>query len=137
MAAGRPVSSVPPFGLGQHIGLHELDLRNQTLGTSGNAMIEALFNREWRVGGNSSAVDATAWDAAEGYEVVSAPSMRMVVSLDDFDDSRWINLTGVSGHAYHPNYTDQTELYVEGRTLRWRHSRAAVEDAAEHRLTLK
>ena len=27
-----------------------------------------------------STVDATSWDAAEGYEVTSAPSMRMVVS---------------------------------------------------------
>ena len=45
-----------------------------------------------------SIVNATGWDAVEGYDVTAAPSMRMVVSLADFDDSRWINLTGVSGH---------------------------------------
>ena len=65
-----------------------------------------------------------------------APSMRMVVSLADFDDSRWINLTGASGHAFHPNYTDQTELYVDGRTLPWAYSKDAVDDAGEHSLTL-
>ncbi|WP_245644553.1 penicillin acylase family protein [Nocardioides jensenii] len=116
--------------------LHQLDLRNQTLGTSGIGAVEALFNREFRVGGGSSLVNATSWDAAEGYEVTSAPSMRMVVSLADFDDSRWINLTGNSGHAYHSNYTDQTELFVEGRTLPWVFSEDAVDDAEEHTLTL-
>ena len=45
--------------------------------------------------------------------------MRMVVSLADFDDSRWINLTGVSGHPFSPHYTDQTDLWVAGETLPW------------------
>lgn len=116
--------------------LHRLDLRNQTLGESGIGAVEALFNRDFRIGGGGSLVNATSWDAREGYEVTSAPSMRMVVSLADFDDSRWINLTGNSGHAFHSNYTDQTELFVEGRTLPWAFSRDAVDERAEHTLTL-
>lgn len=117
--------------------LHTLDLRNQTLGVSGSAMIEALFNRSWRIGGGSSVVNATGWNAAEGYEVTSAPSMRMVVSLADFDDSRWINLTGVSGHAFHPHYTDQTDLFVAGRTLPWRFTASAVRAAGQDTLRLR
>jgi penicillin amidase len=62
--------------------------------------------------------------------------MRMVVSLADFDDSRWVNLTGVSGHPFNAHYTDQTDLWAEGRTLRWLFSRDAVEEAGEHTLTL-
>ena len=49
--------------------------------------------------------------------------MRMVVSLADLDDSRWINLTGVSGHPFHEHYTDQTDLWARGQTLPWPHSR--------------
>ena len=45
--------------------------------------------------------------------------MRMVVPLDDLDASRWINLTGASGHAYNDHYTDQTELWADGETLPW------------------
>ena len=41
--------------------------------------------------------------------------MRMVVDLDDLDGSRWVNLTGASGHAFDAHYTDQTELWVDGR----------------------
>ncbi|WP_322920203.1 penicillin acylase family protein [Nocardioides renjunii] len=117
--------------------LHRMNLHNATLGESGVGPVERLFNRDgWEVGGGSSIVDATSWNAVEGFEVTAAPSMRMVVSLADWDDSRWINLTGVSGHPASSHYADQTELYVEGETLPWAYTRAAVEEAAEDRLVL-
>ncbi len=117
--------------------LHRLDLVEPTLGASGIGPVEWLVNRGgWEVGGGPAAVDASSYTASLGYVVDSAPSMRMVVSLSDFDDSRWINLTGVSGHPFHPHYTDQTDLWAKGETLPWRFSRAAVLDAGEHTLTL-
>ncbi len=117
--------------------LHRLDLHNQTLGESGVGPVEWLVNRgPWAVGGGSSTVDATSWDAAKGYDVTSAPSMRMVVSLADFDQSRWINLTGVSGHPFDAHYTDQTDLWARGESLPWRSSRAAVERDGHETLTL-
>jgi penicillin amidase len=72
-----------------------------------------------------------------GYGVTAAPSMRMVVSVADWDDSRWINLTGVSGHPASDHYTDQTDLWARGETLPWRFSRDAVEAAGEDVLTLR
>lgn len=118
--------------------LHRLDLRNKTLGESGMAPVEALLNRDGGgIGGGGSLVNATAWNAALGYEVTAAPSMRMVVSLADLDDSRWVNLTGASGHAFDDHYTDQTELFVDGRTLAWPFSREAVADGRDETLTLK
>ena len=117
--------------------LHELRLESSTLGASGVGVVERLFNRGgWEAGGGTSIVDATAWDAREGFEVTTAPSMRMVVSLADLDDSRWINLTGVSGHAFHPHYSDQTDLMVEGRTLPWAFTEDAVRAAGDDVLTL-
>src|SRR5439155_20507366 len=81
--------------------LHRLDLQNQSLGQSDISLVRRLFNRGgFRVAGGGAAVDAAGWDAAKGYDVDWAPSMRMVVSLKDFDDSRWVNLTGASGHAF-------------------------------------
>ena len=117
--------------------LHRLNLHNATLGESGVGPVERLLNRDgYMVGGGNAIVNATGWDAAEGYEVFWAPSMRMVVSLANLDDSRWVNLTGVSGHPGSGHYTDQTDLYVAGQTLPWAFSRSAVEDAAEDTLTL-
>ena len=75
-----------------------------------------------RSAGGTAAVDASSWDASaedRPYVVTQRPSMRMVVSLADLDDSRWINLTGVSGHPFHEHYTDQTDLWARGETLPW------------------
>jgi len=117
--------------------LHELELRSSTLGESGIGIVERLFNRGgWEVGGGGSLVNATSWDARTGYQVATAPSMRMVVPLDDLDAARWINLTGVSGHAFHPHYTDQTDLWARGETLPWAFSEKAVEASAEDVLVL-
>jgi penicillin amidase len=118
--------------------LHTLTLKNASLGESGVAPIEWLFNRgPWHVGGGSSIVDATGWDASEGFAVNRVPSMRMVVDLSDFDRSTWINLTGASGHAFDAHYTDQTDLWASGRTRPWPFSAAAVKQAATQTLTLR
>jgi penicillin amidase len=117
--------------------LHRMRLEHQTLGTSGVGGVEWLFNRgDFEIGGAGSVVNATTWEAPLGYGVTAAPSMRMVVSLDDLDDSRWVNLTGVSGHAFHEHYTDQTEVFAEGGTLAWPFSEDAVRESAEDTLTL-
>jgi penicillin amidase len=117
---------------------HQLDLQNSTLGQSDNPLVRWLFNRGgYQLGGGTSIVDATGWDAASGsYDVTEAPSMRMVVSLANLDQSRWINLTGVSGHAFNSHYTDQTDLWADGRSLAWPFTSRAVDHATVDRLTL-
>jgi len=116
---------------------HVLNLENQSLGQSDIGLVRWLFNRGgYQVGGGPDVVDATSWDAAQGYDVTVAPSMRMVVSLADLDRSTWVNLTGVSGHAFSSHYTDQTDLWVQGKTLPWPFTPKAVEAAADQTLTL-
>ncbi|WP_107401885.1 penicillin acylase family protein [Streptomyces oceani] len=117
--------------------LHRLMLRNQTLGTEGPGAIQWLLNRgPWELGGGEAAVNATGWNAAGGYDVSWVPSMRMVVNLANLDDSSWINLTGASGHAYHPNYVDQTDMWAEGEQLTWAFSEKAVEKSTDDKMAL-
>ena len=117
--------------------LHEIDLVSDTLGSSGIAPIEALFNRgPYRVGGGASVVNATGWVLGESYQTVTVPSMRMVIDLSDFDDSTWNHLTGASGHAFHPHYTDQTEDWTVGEQSDWAFSAKAVKAAAVDTLVL-
>jgi penicillin amidase len=117
---------------------HQMDLENP-LGSSDTALVRWLFNRGgYQVGGGGEIVDATGWNAAaDGYDVTAAPSMRMVVSLADLDKSRWVNLTGASGHAFDRHYVDQTKLWLDGETLPWVSSRGAVQDATDQTLTLR
>jgi penicillin amidase len=117
--------------------LHQMFLKNQTLGKEGPAVLQGLFNRgPWNVGGGEAAVNATGWNAAGGYQVTWVPSMRMVVNLADLDKSRWINLTGASGHAYSAHYYDQTDKWAKGELLPWAFGEKAVKAAAKDTLTL-
>lgn len=116
---------------------HTLTLVNQTLGDSGSGLVNSIFNRgPYDVGGGSGLIDATGWDAAKGYEVTAVPSMRMIVDLARLDKSRWIQLTGNSGHAFNRNYTDQTTLWLKGQTMPWAFSAAAIARTTKDTLTL-
>ncbi|THC47865.1 penicillin acylase family protein [Streptomyces sp. A1499] len=118
--------------------LHRLTLKNQTLGTEGPGWLQFVLNRgPWNLGGGEAAVNATGWNAAGGYGVVWVPSMRMVVNLKDLDKSKWINLTGASGHAYNAHYDDQTDKWAKGELLPWAHSRQAVEKSTSDKLVLR
>jgi penicillin amidase len=117
--------------------IHTLALRNATFGKSGIGPIEWLFNPEPAgVSGGDAIVNATGWDAADGYEVDAVPSMRMIVDLSNLDNSRWIQLTGNSGHAFHPNYDDQFELWRTGQNLPMRWNLDTIKSESTDTLTL-
>ncbi|MFE9022282.1 penicillin acylase family protein [Streptomyces sp. NPDC007808] len=118
--------------------LHRLFLKNQTLGTAGPGFLQYVLNRgPWKLSGGEGTVNATGWNAAGGYGVVWVPSMRMVVNLGDLDKSKWINLTGASGHAYNAHYTDQTDKWADGELLDWSFSDDAVTKSTSDTLVLK
>jgi penicillin amidase len=119
--------------------LHRLTLQDRLLG--GDTVpepIQMLVNRgPYDAPGGASAVDAMSWDASTGsFAVTSAPSMRMVISFDDFDRSRWVNQTGASGHPASRKYDDQVGAWLEGRSYQWRFSEAQVKAATVDTLRL-
>jgi penicillin G amidase len=117
--------------------IHKVQLRNQSLGNSGIKPIESLFNRgDYQVGGGPAVVDAMAFDDLQGYAVTSASAMRMLIDLGDLDNSRWVNQTGVSGHAFHRHYDDQSQLWANRQMWPFVSSRAAVEARSETRQEL-
>ncbi len=107
-------------------------------GSSVPGLVRSFVNPDpVEVGGGSSIVDATAWDASQGYGVTAAPSMRMVVDLGDLDSSTWVTLTGTSGHPASPHYADQLGAWAQGTTFPWPFSTAATQADAVDRLTLR
>jgi penicillin amidase len=92
--------------------LHTSTFRNATLGESGIAPIEALFNRgPFPTAGGASIVNATAWKVGESFDVTWLPSMRMIVDLSNLNNSVTVHTTGQSGHAYHDHYIDMADLW--------------------------
>ncbi len=122
--------------------LHTVTFHNQSLGTSGVAPIEAIFNRgPYPTSGGNSIVNATSWDAAEtdpvkAYQVTWLPSERMIVDFSNLAASVSLNTTGESGHAFHPNYDDQIELWrtIQYHPMLW--DRTQVESASKDHLVL-
>jgi penicillin amidase len=112
--------------------LHKVRLHNQTLGVSGIKPIEDLFNRgDYQLGGGPAVVNAMAYDDREGYAVTEGPTMRMLIDLGDLDASRWVNQSGVSGHAYNRHYDDQIELWANQQLWPFVSSPGAVEARTE------
>jgi penicillin amidase len=92
--------------------LHTATFQNQTLGKSGIAPIEMLFNRgPFPTSGGASIVNATGWNATKNFELTSLPSLRMIVDLGDLRNSLTVHPTGQSGHAYDPHYIDMVDLW--------------------------
>ena len=60
----------------------------------------------------------------------------MGIDVSDRDASTWQNLTGQSGHAFHPHYRDQAEGWATGDQYAWTYSPEAVARAEEDSLTL-
>jgi penicillin amidase len=117
--------------------LHKVRLQNPTLGSSGIKPVEDLFNRgDYQVGGGPAVVNAMAYDDRTGYAVTDGPTMRMLIDLGDLDASRWVNQSGVSGHAFNRHYDDQTRLWANQQLWPFVSSRGAVDARTETRQEL-
>jgi penicillin amidase len=102
--------------------LHTVTFRNASLGKSGIAPIEALFNRGgFPTAGNGETVNANRWRADKSFEVTDIPSLRAIFDLAKLDNSVAIHAPGQSGHAFHPNYRDAIDSWrqVQYHPLSW------------------
>ncbi len=120
--------------------LHTATFRNQSLGRSGVAPVEALFNRgPFRVSGGPGIVNAASYNfnRANPYEATGIPSMRLIVDLSNLNATQFINTTGQSGHAFSPHYIDMADKWRNIEYLPLWFGRADVERATIHTLTLQ
>jgi penicillin amidase len=125
--------------------LHTATFVNGTLGRSGIAAIEGVFNRgPFSVSGSAATVNNTTVNLArddldpplDAYAVGTIPSMRMIVDLSNLANSRTVNTTGESGHAYHPHYVDMADpwRFIQYHPMLW--NTENVQKQAEAHLTL-
>jgi penicillin amidase len=117
--------------------LHRATFENQSLGQSGIAPIEAIFNRgPVEVDGTMSTVNNTGYDPAEPYDESKVPSYRQIIDLSDFARSVSVHTTGQSGHPFHPHYDDMIDLWrnIQLHPMLW--ARSDVEASAADHLTL-
>ncbi len=116
--------------------LHTITFVNQTLGKSGIAPIESIFNRgPYPDDGAGASINAAAGDRT--LAVVTAPSWRMIVDMNDFSQSQAIHATGQSGHAFNPHYDDMIRPWIEIQYNPFLYNKDEVLRNAEATLTLQ
>jgi len=117
--------------------LHTATFENASLGQSGIAPIERLFNRgPVEVDGTAATVNNTGYSASEPYGVAVVPSYRQIIDLADFSRSLAIFTTGESGHPFSPHYDDMIDLWRNFQYHRVLWTRAEVVAGSEAHLTL-
>ncbi len=116
--------------------LHTVTFANQTLGRSGTALIENIFNRgPFPAPGSMGVVNAVG-NHPETFEVRSGPSWRAIYDVGDWDRSLGIHTTGQSGHTYHPHYDDMIPLWLRGENVPLPWTREAVVRGSRETLIL-
>jgi penicillin amidase len=88
------------------------------------------------VAGTGRTVFMERYPPGEGYSVAVGPSMRQVVPLGFRSLARSVIPTGASGHFFERHYSDQTLLWLGGRTHPAWTDPAEIEANAESRLRL-
>lgn len=119
--------------------VHQVTFRSNPLGESGIEPLERIVNRgPVAVGGSGRSVNANAfgWDIDSFATVRSNPSMRMIIDLGDFNNSRAIHPTGQSGHPFHPHYDDMIDLWAAGSYHDFAFGTSKIDAMTEQILTL-
>jgi penicillin amidase len=134
--------------------LHTIAFREETLGDSGIAPLEAYFNRgSLPVDGAAGAVNNNYYLASRLYAdpydpdvrpvglgqvfaVTNGPSYRFTIDMANLDGARIIQTTGQSGNPFDKHYGDLIESWRTGKTVPLLFTRAAVEATADATLTL-
>jgi penicillin amidase len=84
------------------------------------SILEKSFNiGPYDIGGDQTTVNNSTYNFVDAYRNgtyidVVGPSMRMITDLADMDHTYSINSTGQSGQPIHPNYEDQSRLWLYG-----------------------
>jgi acyl-homoserine-lactone acylase len=66
--------------------------------------------------GDSHTVNVAHYAWGENFDTYAIPAMRLVVDFNRPEPAELIIHTGVSGNASSAHYTDQTKLFLEGRS---------------------
>jgi len=85
--------------------------------------------------GGSDTVNVSSYDPAT-FRQIGGASLRVVIDIGDWDNSRAMNSPGQSGDPASPHYRDLAPLWLKGEYFPLLYTRARVEAAAVQRIEL-
>ena len=131
--------------------IHTITFEEQTLGSSGIAPLEWIFNKgPFPAPGSCTTVNKTCvsisddWptgdekpDLNQRFDVTSGPSYRLVVDMSDLDEATIIQTTGQSGLPFDSHYGDWIQRWLDNVPLPLPWTKTAVDAAITQTLTLQ
>jgi penicillin amidase len=120
--------------------LHSATFANVLTLNLGVSLLEEQFNRgPVAVGGSADTINATRSNTQDDppFQVLTAPSARMIIDLSDFESSRAMHTTGQSHHLASPHYDDMIDpwRFNEYHNMLWNHT--TIEETADAVLDLE
>jgi penicillin amidase len=88
-----------------------------------------------QTGGSAFTVNASSYRARDFLQL-GGPSVRMVLDVGNWDNSRAVNYPGESGDSNNQHYRDLAPMWAAGTYFPLLYSRQAVEKATEKRIRL-
>jgi len=131
--------------------IHTITFEEQTLGSSGIAPLEWIFNKgAYAVPGSCTTVLKTCVDItedwpAEGetpnlqqrFDTISGPSYRLAVDMSKLDEATIIQTTGQSGLPFDSHYGDYIQRWIDNQPFPLPFTADAVEASKAQVLTLE
>ncbi len=118
--------------------LHRIEFRSPTLGESGIAVVERLFNPgPYPMPGGFDQVNVAGWSLDEPFRVRHIPTARFVFDAADPGTAWFMLAPGQSGHPLSPHYDDLVDLWRTGGLIPLSFDRGKVERRARSRLVLE
>ncbi len=82
------------------------------------ALLKPLFNvGVFKINGSNEVINNQFFDFAEDgqYKVKGGPSTRRIIDFSDIENASSILPTGQSGNPFSPHYSDQAQMYNDGK----------------------
>jgi penicillin G amidase len=115
--------------------LHQIFFRH-AIARAAPPLDELMSAGPYEAPGGDDTLNRGVFTPGEDYADGAVAGWRQIIDLEDFDRSLGVITTGQSGNPASPHHHDQCDLWLHGKYHPLPFSRAAVESAAEGKLTL-
>ena len=121
--------------------IHTITYSTNLLGQAGIAPLTAMVDLgPYKVSGSANTVNATGWSFDGDYSIADKfghPSMRMIVDLSNFNNSKTVLPTGQSGHVFSKYYDDQVDSWISNEMFPQYYSRELVAENGKNVMYLR
>lgn len=114
--------------------IHSVTLRDSAFGSAGIGIIEKIFNSStYGYNGGNVTINVGGYGWEGDYSINFGTSQRMIIDMNDFDNSVNINSSGEVQQIFHKNREDQTKFWTSGEYKTFLFSKEKIESNSKYK----